>query len=106
MGSLNLFLFFWATLQKDLPCFPGSAVTNPCVTQLDHITDHRRRIKGRRWQKKRWVVPLFPELGRQPYEARTVVTTYLSQADGLKSDLTETSRYDIAPESSSLKQHR
>lgn len=34
MGCLNLFLFFWATLQKDPPYFPGSAVPNPCVTQL------------------------------------------------------------------------
>lgn len=37
-------------------------------------------------------------------ETRTVVTTYLFQVDGLKSDLTKTSRYDIPPESSSLKE--
>lgn len=43
-------------------------------------------------------------MGRQPSEARTVVTTYASPVDGLKSDLTKTSRDDIPPESSSRKQ--
>lgn len=46
------------------------------------------------------MVPLLPPVG----QTRPVVTTYSSQADGLKSDLTKTSRYDISTESSSLNQ--